>query len=219
MQSYRLTQIAKVSLRGDAGAATATKVCEKLKAAIKKQEIYRFDGDKFVRTLFEVQPIAALDALFGRERGERGAGHKLIQSVSLHRANPLDGVPDDALIAWCDRSAQSRYPQMSRSISFSRSTMDGNQEWTPIALRMIERAPDPTVVLSIFIERFLPSSWEGSRAAYIDKRATLLDALISRFGPSIDAIAQLKRLELRIEVDRQREWEMTRDKDRDESFE
>jgi hypothetical protein len=219
MQGYRLTQIAKASLHGDAGAATVTTICEKLKAAIQDQQIYRFDGDKFIRTLFEMQPIAALDVLFESEVGAMGLGHQIIRNISLNRENPLDGVPDDALIAWCNQSPLVRYRRMSRSISFSRSVEGGNQEWTSIALHMIEQAPDPAAVLSTFIERFSPSSWEGSRADHIEKRAILLDVLTGRFGPSIDAIAQAKRLELRIDVDRQREWEMSHDRGRDESFE
>jgi hypothetical protein len=47
----------------------------------------------------------------------------------------------------------------------------------------------------------------------------LLDELAGRFGPSIDAIAQARQLELRIEINRHREWELTRARDRDESFE
>jgi hypothetical protein len=218
MQDYRLTQIAKSSLGDEAGAATVAAVCRKLRSAVESHEIYRFDGDKFIPALFETQSIAALDGLFGGDATSAKPGYQIINEISLNHDNPLDSVSDDTLIAWCDREPALRYPMMSCLISYSRDAVDGGQEWTPLALRMLERAPDANVVLSNFVERFSPVMCEGSRATYVEQRSRLLEGLDDRFGPALISL-QEKRAELQAEVNHLRTWEAKRDRDRDESFE
>jgi hypothetical protein len=219
MQSYRLTEFAKFSLGGEAGAATVEAACKQLISAMSKGEIYRFDGEKFIPALFEAQPVAALDALLGGDLVAAKYGCQIIHNITVNHDNPLDAVPDETLITWCDKDAALRYPMMSSVVSFSRGTDSGDQGWTSLALQMLERAPDAMVVLSSFADRFSPVMCEGSRAVYMAQRARLLDDLDSRFGDEIMAFAQARRIELQNEIDHHREWEAKRDRSRDESFE
>jgi hypothetical protein len=219
MQNYRLTQFAKFCLRGEAGAATVVAVCKKLISAVNNGEIYRFDDENFISALFEAQPVAALDALFGGDLIAAKPGCQIIHNISLNHDNPLDSVPDETLITWCDKNSALRYPMMSSLVSFSRATESGDQGWTSLALRMLERAPDAMVVLSSFADRFSPTMCEGSRATYLAQRLRLLHEIDSRFGPALGTFAQGKRVELQDEIDHHREWEAKRDRVRDESFE
>lgn len=219
MQDYRLTEIAKVSLHGTAGEVVAATICTRLRSALERHEIFHLEPDQFVRTLFSLQPAVALNNLIG-DLPDAKIGSFLIHSMSGRHdnKNPLDVIPDEVVIQWCNRRARPRFKLMSGLISFCRATADGRMEWTPLALKMLEGAPNPKVVLSNFIDRFSPSSWEGSRADIVEKNIPLLDQLRSDLDQKLKQFLLQKRLALRKEIDRCREWE-SRQLDRDESFE
>jgi hypothetical protein len=219
MQDYRLTQIAKNSLCDPDAAATVGAIFDKLNTMEEAYKIRTSYLEKFISTLFAMQPVAALDALYAGDEITSETGCLLIRDISLNHANPLDRVPDDTLIGWCEVAPQRRYLLMSRVISYSCSLNNEDEEWTSQAVRMLERSPDATAVFTNFAERFSPIMWEGSRAAILERRAKLLKRLDSRFGPALNALALAKFHEMQSDIDRQREWEMKHNRDRDESFE
>jgi hypothetical protein len=136
-----------------------------------------------------------------------------------HRKNPLDAVPDHELLSWCADGGQPRYVTIAEAISFFRAEKDSPPGWTPIALKLLDAAPDPLAVLSVFIERFSPRSWSGSRAAIMESRARLLDELDNHPNPALAALAAQKRPGLRAAIAQTREWENKHDRERDERFE
>src|SRR5262249_14402679 len=125
----------------------------------------------------------------------------------------------DLLIAWCDEDADIRYELMSTVVTFSRGSGQGVRTWTPLATKMIERAPQPTKILATFIERFSPRMWEGSRAAHVESYAALLDNLGNNLDAAIHTLATTNRAELKVEIDQWRAQELAYSRVRDESFE
>ena len=78
---------------------------------------------------------------------------------------------------------------------------------------------DPIAVLEVFVHRFSPQSWSGSRAAIVELRIRLLDSLETHSNPAIANFVKEKRPQLEEEVARERKWETRRDQERDERFE
>jgi hypothetical protein len=77
----------------------------------------------------------------------------------------------------------------------------------------------PEGVLAVFVKRFRPMAWSGSRAAVIEANARLLDSLddeiVRRLGSTLDELKD----ELAQEIESERRRETERDSDRDERFE
>jgi hypothetical protein len=81
-------------------------------------------------------------------------------------------------------------------------------QWTSIARKLLDRAPDRISVLKLFIGKFRPTAWTGSRAAIVESNVRLLDELAADYpNPAfLDFIGKEKaRLAQAIQAERQTE--------------
>lgn len=108
---------------------------------------------------------------------------------------------------------------MAEVVSYSQATKDTPLGWKPLALVMIEQAPNPVAILETFIDRFSPLMWEDSRATAIEEKAKLLEQFAAHSDQALRELAIQKRTELAREVEQIRKSETERDRGRDESFE
>ncbi len=123
------------------------------------------------------------------------------------------------MLAWRDEAPEQRYPALAKVVTFFTQKEKEPVEWSPLALIMLDRAPDPASVLQTFVQRFSPRSWSGSRAEIVKSRAGLLDRLALKHATAFaETIASLK-VQLAEEVANTRKWENERDRERDERFE
>ncbi|AWN38710.1 hypothetical protein [Methylobacterium radiodurans] len=179
-------------------------------------ETYSFDNDDVLKALLAVQPKAVLDALFEGDDQQQRAGI----GVFDHRSNPADEISCEDLIAWCDQDRERRYPLAASFVTFAHRTEEsGPKVWSEQAKALLAYAPDPRSVLVVFVERFRPTRWSGSRAAVMEANARLLDSLETDVSASLMPIAIDAKAQLAREVTREREWETARDRERDERFE
>jgi hypothetical protein len=215
---YMVAGVVRACLTGPAAGPIAAGVAGRLRQAVAAYETYAFDYDDTLQALVAVQPAAVLDALFAGDERDQRAGAGIFDD--LDRSNPADEISCEELIAWCDRDREARYPIAARIVTFTRrSDKRGPQVWSEQAKALLANAPDPTSVLSIFVERFRPRRWSGSRAALIEAKARLLDSFGSEINAELMAfIAQAKdQLARRVAIERQRETE--EDRAQDERFE
>ncbi|MBZ9870386.1 hypothetical protein LB542_05885 [Mesorhizobium sp. BR1-1-9] len=85
---------------------------------------------------------AALDA--GFLAAMRKSGVRAVEDMSHMHGNPMDSVPDDVLLAWCEADAAIRYPVAAATITlFRRPEEKTPRQWTPAARLVLEKAPDP----------------------------------------------------------------------------
>jgi hypothetical protein len=120
----RIGSLIKTCLTGDDGAKGVEAVCRKLKEAVEKRDIYAFSQDHVRESLFKAQPEAALQAFFGGDDADQKLSCQIIADVAHHHANPLNFIPLDALIAWCERGPGERYRLMARVISAFKGSQD-----------------------------------------------------------------------------------------------
>jgi hypothetical protein len=217
-EDYRLGGIAKSCLKGAKGAAVVKAICRKLKTAVAKYETYAFDNDDLLEGLFSAQPIAALDELFAGEATELQQGLRIMHDVRI-RKYPLGVVTEADLLHWCDGQPATRYPALAQVITIShRKGEAAPLQWTSIALRFLEKAPDPSTVLKEFVSQFKPASgWSGSLAAILEANATLLDDLDAY--PNLAGIVAQEKLKVQQAIDAQKRFETSLDRARDERFE
>jgi hypothetical protein len=221
MSDYRLKGIASVCLSGAEGSAAARSLCQRIKQGFSDYSFRAYNYEQLLQRIFQLQPRIALDEFFG-DASQSDSSHFDVDDFDdplNHRKNPLDGVPVEEMLRWCDEKPAERYATISRAVSYHTISKERGPEWTPLVLEMFKRAPDPVIVLETFVRRFPPTSWSGSRAAIIESRLGLLDRLGELKNASLaDYVARI-RPQLMNDIAQERKWESERDSARDERFE
>ncbi|MGN6572649.1 MAG: hypothetical protein ACTHLO_14670 [Pseudolabrys sp.] len=221
MHGHRLCIIANICLRGEAGRLPAQGLCTRLKEGFADYTFHAFDHEQLLECIFKVQPRVALDAFFGHA-ADSGAPRLDVDDFddpSDRRKNPIDALPNDEILRWCEEYPSDRYLRMSRVVSFHVIQEREVMKWTPLALEMLKRAPDPIAILETFVDRFSPTSWSGSRAAIVQSRFGLLDQLGELGNAAISEHVELVRPKLAAQIVEMRKWEDKRDSEYDERFE
>lgn len=129
-------------------------------------------------------------------------------------------ISREALVAWCEGDREHRYFLSASIITFARRPeASGPLVWSEQAKALLASAPDPRSVLAVFIERFQPMTWSGSRAALIESNAQLLDSLESHVPSDVIPFVTEAKAQLAHDIAQERQWETRQDRARDERFE
>jgi hypothetical protein len=217
-EDYRMGDLTKYCLIGEQGAAVTAGLCLRLKQAVTHYETNALYHDDLLVEMLSAQPIAALDALCGGDQQELEKGIRILRDAES-RKHPLSVISDQDLTRWCDQDSHARYPSMAQVIMISqRASENAAPRWTSTALRFLERAPDPTVILREFTGQFMPAAaWSGSLAATLESNATLLDQLDAY--PVLHEIVIQQKEQVRQWIMDEQRRETAFDRDRDERFE
>ena len=176
-QDYKLGEIIKASLANEEGRSIARLMCRNLLEAVSRHEVSAYDYSYLMAALFEVQPIGLLDELFSGSQESQQASSRLIGDLRRPGINPMDAVPDDIAIEWCDQDPGRRYQLMAAVANLFKSPRDAPEEWKPFTHRLLAKAPHPEAVLNEIISRLWPTSWTGSLATRLETRLKLLEQL------------------------------------------
>jgi hypothetical protein len=220
---HDLATVASACLKGPEGGQAAIAVCKLLAEAFGRRVLSFHELHAFVKAVFRVQPIAALDA-FLQPPPDHGPRYPTILSmfedVSYSHRNPIGEVTDGTVLEWCARDPSRNFPAAATSVPYSQKGSEGTGlAWTDLAKAMLERAPEPRDVLMSFIARFEPHSWSGSRAAIIEANTGLLVSAECSIRDGIALLARQERQRLLEECRKERRWEVERSRHNDERFE
>ncbi|MGY2222436.1 hypothetical protein ACW9IK_07060 [Pseudomonas gingeri] len=215
-----LSEVVRACLSTPDAYPVAVLVAARLSQAVVANETTVFCNDGLFKALFESQPLAVLDALFSREECDERVGIRFFDRLHSNSGNLVDTLSSEALIEWCEVDCERRYPLAASFITFAyRPVATDPLIWSDHAKRILTLAPDAERVLAIFIERFKPRRWSGSRAALIEKNAKLLDDLACENTPHLIAIVAAAKARLADEILREHQWEAQKDRQEDERFE
>ncbi len=218
--SWALKEIIETCLVGNEGASVARDVCTNLMLSIDSRETYFFYHEGILAALFHTQPTATLDGIFRGTGSELGRDVHHFSSWSYIGGNPLALIPEDALLAWCDVDPPSRYPAIASVVYWKTGEQNGEpMSWTPIALRLLDQAPNRIEVLRQFIKQFNPSSYSGSLAAIMESGLKLLEQLLSYPDPTVVEFAKEEREKLIAFIATKRRSEAELNIGRNERFE
>lgn len=220
---YGLETLASVCLAGAAGQPVAAAVCQSLAGAFGSRAISFYDLQGLVRALFRVQPTTALDA-FSQPPPEHRFRYptvlSMFEEISRHIRHPILEIGDEVVLKWCAEDPGRNFVAAATSIPYSRTSSDGaGSIWTEVALKLLERAPEPCDVLRAFIARFSPHSWSGSRAAIVEANAHLLTVQEESGNSGLADLARQERERLLSEAREERRLENERSRREDERFE
>jgi len=217
---HNLACVVRACLIGPDADRVAAEVAARLRQAVGAYETYAFDNDDLLAALLSVQPISVLDALFEGGEREQRTGIQMFDYSPESRSNPADVISCQELIAWCNCNRETRYPLAASFVSFARRTeKSGPKVWSEQARALLAHAPDPKSVLTVFVNRFRPMSWSGSRAALMESNARLLDCLEMEILENLMPFVVEAKDQLVREIARARQSETEEDRARDERFE
>ncbi len=211
---YRLNEIAVTCLQGTDAYDTALTLCVNLARALFDYRSGAWHYGALAGTLFQLQPVAALSILLNGRKYSRY--NSLLSMFSLLEDSPVNCVESNVLLAWADQQPIDRYPKLAWEVRLFKK--DGDQQklaWSPLALHLLEHAPDRAVVLEIFSSRFRPTSWSGSLADMLTPYLRLVCELSNHADAVVAAWARRQEASLSKQIEEERQ----RDRHVDESFE
>ncbi|OGB71028.1 MAG: hypothetical protein A2486_07965 [Burkholderiales bacterium RIFOXYC12_FULL_65_23] len=216
---HNLAEVVRICLAGPEAAPLAAELANQMRLAVAAHETYSYDNADLMKALLTVQPAAVLDALFEVDDREQQEGVRVLDYLRDYRSNPADEISREELIAWCNRDRDRRFVLAASFVSFARRAEEsGSQVWSEHAKALLGHAPDPGSVLAVFVDRFRPMSWSGSRATLMEANARLLDSLEEATGNLTLIVAEAKAQLMR-EIDEEKASETAKDQARDERFE
>lgn len=150
------------------------------------------------------------------------ADDNLLDGLFDHRFaddSNLDGTPtlDKALILnWIGQDLQIRALKLASLVPYAISADQGaSLSWSPLALAIMEAAPDPTAVLAEFESRFYSGVSTGPFYLRFERRLPLIDVLIEHQNPRVRSWARETRVRLEKSI---KVWQ-DRERDEDSRFE
>lgn len=219
-QDYELSHLAKICLTGDAGMDAALQMCQNLGDAITENRVYAFDYPGLLNDLARAQPRIFLDTFLGEDRLEKYHCRRMFSDDFERRENPLNQIPDQDLLSWCDEKPEERYPLMASSVqAFGISDKTGELEWKPLVYSIFETAPSLDAILENIADSLHPMAWSGSRADILEKRLILFLSLFRHENAEIQSWANSQHLQLKEAIKREREFESRTNRERNETFE
>ena len=219
-EDYELGIVVRASLAGPEGAPVARRLCRSLMAAVAKHETSGYDYDDLMKSVLKVHPFEILDELFPDDVEACKKSVRLISNILRFHKTALDGLADDVLLTWCDRMPVMRYPlAASVAVLFKRPRQGEPHEWTPLAIQLLQNAPDPRLVLNEVIYRLHPTSWSGSLATKLEERLKLLNKLPSGDAPHLGDVLMTARTKLQAQIEAERRSEQNEDRAQNNRFE
>jgi hypothetical protein len=204
----------KTCYAGPQGELNARQLCRHIKEVIGRREAYAWELDHVFDTLFELQPLVALDEfLNGKEDGEYDP---IYGGSGLSRQSPLERVAPEILWEWADIDPVTRYPVIGRSLQiFSSRDFEEPNGLSPMFLEALNRSPDRAAFLVGNYGRMGPSGWSGNLSTILEKRIALLAKLANHDDAVVRTWVAKQQATLSTWADRERE----REAEREESFE
>lgn len=217
---YRLGEVARACLAGPEGATAATDVIGRLSQAVTAGETYAFVNPRLMKALLEAQPLAVLNTLFDGDVSKCHERACLIRSLDEHEEAPSDEISCEMLVAWCDQDRHTRFTLAASFVTFAkRAEGEGVLTWSEQARRLLAHAPDPAAVLAVFVHRFCPTGWSGSRASLMEMNGRLLDSLEEETAGKLGETLAATKAQFARQIELERQWETETDRSRDERFE
>lgn len=215
---HSLTQIANVCFPAGTNEEYLLTILKKIKSRILEHIIGRYDFPDFMSTIIQLHPTIALGVFIAEDTEVSCQIKNAIKGRFDRKTSPFSKIDIQCTIAWCEEVPHSRYSALASMITPYHS-IEKPIEWTPLAIGLLNNAPEPIKVLDEYLSSFSPSGWTGSRAKILESRLPLFHSLINHDNKEISSWAINKEVKWKEFITSEYEREVERDIDRDERFE
>jgi len=220
IHAYHVNKIAVACMVGDAAYQDAITVCTKLARALFDYRSGARQCGELIRTLFRLQPMAAISAFLNEDLTGKTNNHQqrsLSYFFRFDRESPVNAAPPEILMAWVMENLEVRLPKLAAEIHlFDKNGEHDTPHWSPLALQILELAPDRSTILDIYASRFYSNGVRSdSLADNLSPYLALVEKLQTHNDPLVAAWAKKQTELLTKEIDE----ECKHDRLVDESFE
>ncbi|MHA1116681.1 hypothetical protein [Enterobacter kobei] len=189
-------------------------------SAIDRHYGYMHDYRKTIETTVELIPEAFLSRLFVDSEDQR-CMRLFFMRGSIADTPLLSGVDIETLINWCSGSGEpSVWAYIPQGLELWVSIPDSSgSALHKNAVKFLEAAPEPSVVLESLADLTSPTSWSGSLANIWQSRADAFSELIEHPRNDISDAAKKIHESLMVMIERQRSREQQEDRRGEQRFE
>ncbi|PGK21412.1 hypothetical protein CN902_27430 [Priestia megaterium] len=212
---YELSKIVSACFIGQSAQVSAETLCNKLLNAYLSSKISSRDYGQVLKAISLNQPVAFLNIFLGNASNSEKSSY--IKQVILENSI-VSKINDDFIIEWCELNPTIRY-QILASVIIPYQKNGNLLEWTPLALKIMNKVSDPIKVLKEFKSRFTPKSWSGSLTEILKSRLSLIEDLKQHEHFAIASWANRAEKLFREEINSVHKWEIEAEKDWNERFE
>lgn len=179
---YVITEVLKVCLAGFDGDNFAKEMCNRLYRAISDDRIYLHDGPRIMAAFFAASPIIALATFIRQDNAERIGFADWLELSSSH---PLESVPLNTLLDWANQEPKTRFPALASATPLFTNRHDQPTRLSPLALSLIDAAPDKGAILDCWQHRVSQTWWPEIRIEMLDERRAALAPLMNHPEPVV----------------------------------
>jgi hypothetical protein len=220
LDGYAVKQIIEGCLVSPETKPTVELVLDRLRAARSDYRLAFTEGNQILGALLVAQPLTVLDNVFAPGQPDSKVGTRGLFDNDYMVGSPLDGVPEETLLVWCDVDSNIRYPLIaSKMVPFMRNPQTDKPAWKRLALTLLERAPDKITVLGHYIRHLEPMSWSGSQSSTWEKNVRLLDEFENYPDSELAAYAKQQRDEHHASLEKLQAQELASERRENEKFE
>lgn len=147
-----------------------------------------------LRPIFEENPIAALDIVF--KKNDDGFVTRLLTSMSPshYGESALNVISDCTWLRWCENAPEKWRFAADECRLFTTVARNNTAEpqitITPAAITILHNTPEKQEVIDLYLNRLVPNSWSGSRAAMMRQRQHLFDELNPTGDPQLQLLLE-----------------------------
>ncbi|HQV89263.1 MAG TPA: hypothetical protein PKY67_03730 [Nitrosomonas sp.] len=193
--AHHLNEIAVACMVGETAHEDAITVSTNLARALVDYRSGARQCGELVRTLFRLQPMAAISAFLNEDltgKTNNLQHRSLSYFFRFDRESPVNAAPPEILMAWAKKNFDVRLPKLAAEIHlFDKNGEHDTPHWSPLALEILELAPNRSAILDIYASRFHPSGVRsGSLADNLSPYLTLVEKLRTHDDPLVVAWAK-----------------------------
>lgn len=215
-KDYELANIVTYCFSSEGAKENVRVVANKIAKGVDSFDIYPTDFVDLLNAIASTHPLIFLDVFLGE--GEVNYRRARLIEDKHSSSSPMSAIKDEVILTWCNVNPQERYSIIASVIMPYRNIGYGI-EWTPLATTLIRNSSDPVLVLNQLKHAIRPTSWNDSRAEMMQTYMPLLLELQQHEDPLVSQWAIEEERVFSEEIRSEREWELARDRERNERFE
>lgn len=186
---HQIAEIVQYSIAKDIPESAAILILENLTT----QQIGKFLVSRvgeIISPFVEIFPKATLNILI---RYDDQVDISRLTKIDYRKSSAIEKIDPDILIEWCLESPIDRCEFAASLCKLFERPNDNISDSTVLGIaspaqKLLEIAPDKNKILKIFMSRYTPNNWSGSRSVIMKQRLELIDQL------NLNADTELKKL-------------------------
>lgn len=199
---HHLAEVAGVCMQDPDATPAAIKFCQRFAEALQDNGRSAYSLGALAEKLFQLQPVAALDAFLGLP--STAMGRSAVSQFSTSGKSVVKSVDTDILLAWVQENPAVRAAQVAAEVDIHSIDAQGNFTWSPMAANLLDFAPNKQAVLDGFATHFHPMTWSGSIAHVLRPYQGLVTQLANGMDADIAVWAKDQLAQMNERIGRER---------------